>query len=228
MSDDFALRVEHVKKTYNSYVQKINIFTDITFQLKKGEFVAVVGPTGCGKTTLINLIAGLDRPESGNIFIDGTNISKLSDDKVSELRGRKIGIVFQVHNLLSEMNVYENVELPLGILGLNREERKNRVKDALELANISGYAPRKVKNLSVGERQMVALARAMVTYPDIILMDEPTEYLDPFTTDMVLSFIKSSNILRGKTVLVTTHRGKVTRAAERVISLKKSFSLMNC
>jgi len=223
MSDDFALRVEHVKKTYNGYAQKINIFSDITFQLKSGAFVAVVGPTGCGKTTLINLIAGLDRPESGNIFIDGVNITKLPDNKVAELRGRKIGIVFQVHNLLPNMSVYENVELPLSIQGVNGKERKSRVKEALELANVSSYAQRKLTTLSVGERQMVALARAMVTHPDIILMDEPTEYLDPFTTDMVLSFIKSSNILRGKTVLVTTHRSKVTKAAERVIYLKKKL-----
>jgi len=223
MSDDFALRVEHVKKTYNGFAHKINIFSDITFQLKRGAFVAVVGPTGCGKTTLINLIAGLDRPESGNIFVDGANITKLPDNKVAELRGRKIGIVFQVHNLLPNMSVYENVELPLSIQGVNGEDRKSRVKEALELANVSSYAQRKLTTLSVGERQMVALARAMVTHPDIILMDEPTEYLDPFTTDMVLSFIKSSNILRGKTVLVTTHRSKVTKAAERVIYLKKKI-----
>ncbi len=223
MSDDFVVRMEHVKKTYNGYAKKINIFTDISFQLKRGEFVAVVGPTGCGKTTLINLIAGLDRPESGNIFVDGVNITKLDDNKVAELRGRKIGIVFQIHNLLPNMSVYENVELPLGIQGVNGEERKSRVNEALETANVSSYAQRKITTISVGERQMVAIARAIVTHPDIILMDEPTEYLDPFTTDMVLAFIKSSNILKGKTVLVTTHRSKVTKAAERVTALKKKL-----
>lgn len=220
MQGDFAVQLSHIKKWYNGKSKPLTIFEDVTFNIRKKECLAIMGPTGCGKTTLLNLIAGFDQPQSGEIYIDGINIVELSENVLTKLRAEKLGFIFQLHNLLQNLTVYENVELPLVLSGWDKERRKKRVTEVLERAWINQYADRKVKTLSVGEWQLVALARALVKDPEIILMDEPLEYLDPLTTDMLIAFLKGE-IMREKTILLTTHKRKVANMAENVIHLKK-------
>jgi len=218
--NDYSIVLEHVKKVYDGNVKPIKIFEDVNLQFKKGEFVAIVGPTGSGKTTLLNLIAGFDNPQSGNIYVDGVNITKLNENEKTRFRAKNIGVVFQLHNLLPNLTVYENVELPLVLLGVKKTEREKRVMEILNQALIGSYANRKVSTLSVGECQLVALARALAPNPKIVLMDEPVEFLDSLTTDTVLAFLKSE-MFKEKTILLTTHKRKVAQATGKVIYLRK-------
>ncbi|RLI04878.1 hypothetical protein DRO26_03755 [Candidatus Bathyarchaeota archaeon] len=220
--NELAIVLEHVKKFYDGYVKPIKVFEDVNLKIRKGEFVAAVGPTGCGKTTLINLIAGFDHPQNGNIYVEGVNITKLKEDEITVFRAKNIGVVFQLHNLIPNLTVQENVELPLVLLGVDREVRKRRVEEVLKQTWISHHSDRKVATLSVGECQLVSIARALAPNPSIILMDEPLECLDALTTDMMLAFFKGE-VFRRKTVLITTHKKKVIQLAERVIHLKKKL-----
>ncbi len=218
--DSFAVVLRHVKKVYGGGCKPVKVFDDINLEVKRGEFIAIIGPTGCGKTTLINLIAGFDTPQAGNIYVEGVDITKLREKEKTLFRAKNIGVVFQVHNLIPNLTVYENVELPLVLLGVKKWEREKRVKELLEHMFMAGYIDRKVSTLSLGECQLVNLARALVSDPKIVLMDEPIEYLDPFTTDTLLAFLKGE-IFKKKTVLLTTHKRKVARIAEKTLYLKK-------
>lgn len=220
--DKITLRLEHVKKTYIGQGKPLKVFEDLNLKVYKGEFIAVFGPTGCGKTTLLNLIAGFDRPEAGKIYLDGHEITNMPENRLIELRKRKLGIVFQTNNLIANMTVFENLELPLALAGISRPERRKKVEGILESFWISNYAERKIATLSVGERRMVSLARAMVTDPEIVLLDEPTDFLDPLTVDLMLASLKGK-IMEGKTIVATTHRGRLTKVADRVIRLKKKL-----
>lgn len=220
IQNDFAIILKHVKKIYGEGCKPVKVFDDINFEVKRGEFVVVIGPTGCGKTTLINLIAGFDVPQTGSIYVEGVNITKLHEKEKTVFRAKNIGIVFQLHNLLPNLTVYENVELPLVLLGVKKWEREKRVKELLEYMFMSKYLDRKVSTLSLGECQLVNLARALVSNPKIVLMDEPIEYLDPLATDTLLAFLKGE-ILKKKTVLLTTHKRKIAKIAEKTLYLKK-------
>ncbi|RLI30581.1 MAG: ABC transporter ATP-binding protein [Candidatus Hecatellales archaeon] len=218
--DRVILRLEHVKKTYNGQGKPLKVFEDLNLEVRRGEFLAIFGPTGCGKTTLLNLIAGFDKPEAGKIYVDGQEITRMPESRLVELRRKKLGVVFQTNNLIPSMTVFENVELPLVLSGVGRSERKKKVEEVLKAFWISNYAERKVATLSVGECRMVSLARAMVTDPEIVLLDEPTDFLDALTVDLMLASLKGK-LMQGKTIIATTHRGRLTKVAERVIRLKK-------
>lgn len=220
MQSDFAIQVSHIKKWYDGKPKPLTIFDDVTFNIRKEECLAIMGPTGSGKTTLLNLIAGFDQPQHGEIYVDGIDITKLSDEALARLRAEKIGVVFQLHNLMQNLTVYENVELPLILSNWDKEKRRKRVTEILERALISHYADRKLKTLSVGESQLVALARALIKDPGILLLDEPLEYLDPLTTDMLIALLRGE-IMREKTLIITTHKRKIANIAESVIHLKK-------
>ena len=220
--NNLAIALRHVKKVYDGGCKPIKIFDDINIEVRRGEFVAVIGPTGCGKTTLINLIAGFDVPQAGNIYVEGVDITKLHEREKTVFRAKNIGVVFQVHNLIPTLTVYENVELPLVLLGVEKNKRRKRVEELLEHMFMGGYANRKVSTLSVGECQLVNLARALISNPKILLMDEPIEYLDPLTTDTLLAFLKGE-IFRKKTVLLTTHKRKVAKIAERTLYLRRKI-----
>ncbi|MHC1586749.1 MAG: ABC transporter ATP-binding protein [Candidatus Hecatellaceae archaeon] len=215
-----AIKLEHVKKVYNGQGKPLSVFEDLNLEVYKGEFLAVFGPTGCGKTTLLNLIAGLDRPQAGKIYVDGVEISSMPEGKLAEFRRKRLGVVFQTNNLIPSLTVFENVELPLALNGIAKSERKRRVEEVLKAFWISNYADRKVSTLSVGECRMVSLARAMVTDPDIVLLDEPTDFLDALTVDLMIASLRGK-LMEGKTIVATTHRGRLTRVAERVVRLKK-------
>ncbi|RLI30447.1 ABC transporter ATP-binding protein [Candidatus Bathyarchaeota archaeon] len=216
--------MEHVKKTYNGQHGQIKVFEDVNLKVKIGECIVITGPTGCGKTTLLNLIAGFDYPDSGSIRVNGVDIVKLDADTIAAFRAKNMGIVFQSNTLIPELTVYENLELPLVLLGVKKEDRKKRISEIVEKAFIKGYVERKVSTLSAGEKQIIAIARALVSDPPIILMDEPLETLDPLTSDAILAFLKGE-ILERKTVIITTHKKRIAEIAGKIVPLRKKLSI---
>ncbi|MCX8175758.1 MAG: ABC transporter ATP-binding protein [Candidatus Bathyarchaeota archaeon] len=216
--------VEHVKKTYNSQHGQIKVFEDLNLKVKIGECVVITGPTGCGKTTLLNLIAGFDYPDKGSVIINNVDIVKLGANMITTFRAKNMGIVFQSNTLIPELSVYENLELPLVFLGIKKTDRKKRVDEVAKKAFINSYLERKVSTLSTGEKQIVAIARALVSDPPIMLMDEPLEALDPLTLDIILAFLKGE-VLNKKTVIITTHKKRITEIAGKVVSLKKELNV---
>lgn len=213
----FAVEVKHVSKSYG----ETEIYTDLHFQLLKGTFVALVGPIGSGKTTMLNMFAGLDSPTSGTIIVMGRDITKMSDDALGEFRASTIGFVPQVQTLMPELTVRENVELPLHFARVDREDRQRKTDYVLEKVGIRGESKRIVSTLSVGEKQMVSFARAMVNDPPILLLDEPTEALDPLMAEVILGLLRGDNLTQGKTVFVTTHDRRVTELARKTLRVKK-------
>lgn len=216
-----AVLMRYVSKSYQSGSDVLTVFESVNLEVREGEFVAAVGPIGSGKTTLLNLIAELERPDAGVIYIHGIEITALSGGQLTEFRARKFGIVPQVQNLVPQLTVRENVELPLFFRGVKRADRERLATVTLERLGVAGAAQRSVATLSVGEKQMVAVARALVADPPILLMDEPTECLDPLMSDLLLSFLRGDNMLRGKTIFVATHDRKVMELAHKIIHMKK-------
>jgi putative ABC transport system ATP-binding protein len=217
--DRFSIEVKHVKKSYGD----TEVYTDLHFQLLKGTFVALVGPIGSGKTTMINLFAGLERPTSGSIVVMGTETDKLDDDSLAAFRARTIGLVPQTHSLIPELSVYENVGLPLSFLKVDKETRRRKAEAAMARVGIAREAKRAVETLSVGERQMVSFARALVNDPPILLLDEPTESLDPLMAEVVLGLLRGDNMTKGRTVFVTTHDKRVSELARKTLRVGKKI-----
>lgn len=218
----YAIELRHVRKVYDGYsASRREVFIDVNLNIACGEFIAIQGPIGSGKTTLVNMISGLDRPSTGFIRIHGVETTRLSDDQLAELRASSIGTVPQVQNLLDDLSVLENVELPLYFLKLDRKSRNARVEETLKRMGLASDAKRKVGALSVGEKQMVAIGRALVSDSPILVMDEPTESLDPVMSDMVLELLRGDNLTRGRTIFVTTHDKKLSSMAGRIVRLKK-------
>ena len=215
--DRFAIELKHVSKSY----ENAEVYADLHFQLLRGTFVALEGPIGSGKTTLLNMFAGLERPSGGSIFVYGQDITKMDDDTLAAYRAKTIGLVPQVQTLIPELTVYQNVELPLLFAKVPREDRQRRVDEVLERVGVRGEAGRVAGTLSVGERQMVSFARALVNDPPVLLLDEPTEALDPLMSEVVLGVLRGDNMTAGKTVFVTTHDRRVTVLARRTLRVKK-------
>ncbi|MDE1854163.1 MAG: ATP-binding cassette domain-containing protein [Thaumarchaeota archaeon] len=217
--DRFAIELGHVRKSHGTS----EVYTDLHFQLLRGTFVAMVGPIGSGKTTMINMFAGLERPDAGTIFVQGQDITKMDDDSLAAYRGKTVGLVPQVQTLIPELTAYENVELPLYFAKVDRDARRRRVDEVMARVGIRGEADRVVGTLSVGERQMVSFARALVSDPPILLLDEPTEALDPLMSEVVLGLLRGDNMTLGKTIFVTTHDRRVTALARRTLRVGKKI-----
>jgi ABC-type lipoprotein export system ATPase subunit len=213
-----AVRISHITKTYPGGRE---IFEDVTFEVALGELIALGGPVGSGKTTLLSLISGLERFDGGEIFIDEEPISNLSTDELARMRLSKFGILFQNQNLVQELSVRQNVEIPLVLKGVKKEERTKKVDEALRSFGLLDDQTRKVKVLSIGERQLVAIARALITNPPIVLMDEPTESLDPTTREIIVSLIRGSNLLKNKTSIIATHDRSIMDIATRFIRIRR-------
>ena len=189
-------------------------------RVKRGEFVALAGPVGSGKTTLVNLLAGLERASSGSIQVLGKETTRLSARELTALRLASLGLVPQVQNLMQEFTVSQNVELPLFFLGEGeRESRLSRVREVLVLMGINADAERKVADLSVGEKQLVSIARAMVKDPPLLVMDEPTESLDPLVSEVILEMLRGDNALRAKTLIIATHDKRIIELATRTVRM---------
>jgi putative ABC transport system ATP-binding protein len=218
----FAIQLRHVSKSYGAQGEK-EVYTDLNFQLLHGTFVAAVGPIGSGKTTLLNMFAGLEKPSAGAIYVHGEETTRLGTDAMAEFRTKMIGLVPQVQNLIPELTVRENVELPLHFLRINREKRTTRVDAVLDRIGITADADRPANTLSVGERQLVSVARALVNDPPILLLDEPTEALDPLMSDVIIGILRGDNMVSGKTLFVTTHDRRVTDIARKTLRIRKKI-----
>jgi ABC-type lipoprotein export system ATPase subunit len=192
---------------------------NVDLDVRQGEFLAIVGRSGSGKTTLLNLLAGLDRATSGNVYFDGQDLGRLSDEELVELRRYKMSFVFQSFALLPLLSAYENVELPLRIRGMGRGERRRRVDGALEKVGLSQRAHHRPYELSGGEEQRVGVARALVTSPQVIFADEPTGELDSTTSRMIGSILRDIVTENGVTVIGATHDLSLAEMADRVVEL---------
>jgi len=219
-AEEYAIKVEDLTKRYGRGEDAVFALRGMSFSVENGEFVAIVGPSGCGKTTLLNVLGALDRPTSGKVFIDGVDISILSNKELASVRSRKLGFVFQDFNLLSRMSVVENVQLPLFISGADPTYTRRRALALLARLGIGHKADKNVNNISGGERQRVAVARALANDPKIVLADEPTGNLDTRNTEMMMGLMKQLNEEFKKTLVVITHNPEVASHAQRVISIR--------
>jgi len=214
------LEIQNVKKSYRMGKVFVPALRGVSFDVEEGEFLTIFGPSGSGKSTLLHLIGGLDRPDEGEIPIDGSNILKLSDDKRAELRLRKIGFVFQFFNLLPRLTALRNVELPLTIAGVSEKEASQRAKEMLKLVGLEARMNHKPSEMSGGEQQRVAIARALINNPKIVLADEPTGNLDTKTGWEIVQLMRKLNEEKGQTFVVVTHDPNIAEAAHRIIHLK--------
>jgi len=217
---DASVQAVDLGKRYGSGPVSTVALHNINFRVEKGEFVSIIGPSGSGKTTLLNLLGALDRPTTGKVLVDGTDISKLSNAELAKVRNKKLGFVFQDFNLISRMSAGENVELPLLIEGVPWIERRRRAKNLLDRFGLGAKLDRNVNKLSGGERQRVAVARALANDPAIILADEPTGNLDTKNTEVMMEFMRQLNVEFGKTVVIITHNPDVATKAKRLISIR--------
>ena len=201
------------------------IFSNINLEIEPGEIVAAKGTIGSGKTTLLNLICGIIRPTSGRIYIDKYDITKLPSDKLSALRANIFGIVPQKTNLIPEISIKQNLELPLMLNGIDKDKRNSIVNETLDKLGLISLSDRLAGTLSVGESEIVSIARSMVSDPPILLMDEPTEGLDPIISEMILSLLRGDSIINQKTIFITTHDERILNIANRVINVKDNMNL---
>jgi len=198
----------------------VHAVDDVTVSVRPKEFVALLGSSGSGKSTLLNLMAGLDRPTLGAIFAHGRNLAEMSSEDLAQHRSRTIGMVFQAFNLLPRMTLEENVELPLRLAEVDRNERAGRVREAVDRVRLSARLTHRPSELSGGEQQRAALARALVNRPTILLADEPTGNLDSATGDAILHLLQEINESLGMTMVMVTHdRDRAARYAHRIITM---------
>ena len=218
MTDTIALEARDVYKSLPLGGERIDILKGMSFQIQKGEFVAIIGPSGSGKSTLLGIIAGLDNPTSGEVFVDGVNITHMSEAQLATIRNQKIGMVFQTFNLVPTLTAQENVEVPLYV-GKHPGSPSARAKELLALVGMSHRLDHRPNQLSGGEQQRVAIARSMSANPAIIIADEPTGNLDGKNGTKLLELIAELREKTGTTFIIATHDPRVASAAERIISI---------
>lgn len=212
------IRLSNVTKLYRTSEMETRALAGIDLNVQQGEFVAVMGPSGCGKSTLLNIVGLIDSPSSGQYFFGDREISGYSESRLAALRKGRIGFIFQSFNLIDELNVYENVELPLLYQGVPTPQRQNLVREALELVDLSSRAKHRPEQLSGGQQQRAAVARAVVNDPSLILADEPTGNLDTKNGNEVMGMLKTLHE-QGATILMVTHSPSHSARADRIVNL---------
>lgn len=212
------IQIRNLNKSFIMGDQEIKAIDNINFEVEEGEFVAIVGPSGSGKSTLMNVLGLLDVPDSGEYILDGMQINKLSDNKLANLRNRKIGFIFQNFNLLQKMNSLENVKVPLIYQGMGAREANKLAYEYLEKVGLKGREKHLPTQLSGGQQQRVAIARALVNSPEIILADEPTGALDSKTSVEIMEMLKYLNS-NGQTIILITHDMNVAKQAKRIVRI---------
>ncbi len=216
----YAVKVEDISKVYNSGGVEVKALEHISFALKEGEFVAILGPSGSGKSTLMHILGTIDKPTKGEVYIDGIPTSKMNEDEIAEFRNKKLGFVFQAYNLINGLDAEKNVVLPLMAGNMPEKERVKRADDLLTRLGLSHRLKQKPPKMSGGEQQRVAIARALVNNPSLILADEPTGNLDTKSGDEVIKLLgevsKSGNV----TIVMVTHNVDLTKYCDRVIYIK--------
>ena len=214
-----ACHIENLTKDYILGAETVRALRGITMDIPEGDYVAIMGPSGSGKSTLLNLLGGLDRPTSGTFYLGSDDVSQMNDDQLSEVRATRIGFVFQSYNLLPQLNVEENIQLPLYYgRGLDRES-KLRCREMAELVGLGDRMNHRPSELSGGQQQRVAIARSLANDPSFILADEPTGNLDSVTAEEILQLFDRLNS-QGRTLVVVTHEEEVAKHTKRIIRLK--------
>jgi len=215
-----AMIVEAIdlKKTYMLGKIPVEALRGVNLKVESGDFLAVLGPSGSGKSTLLNLVGALDKPTAGTLLIDGVDVSKLSDNQLSDLRCR-VGFVFQFFNLIPRFTARDNVELSLSIAGVSKAERKKRAEKLLETVGLKDRINHKPAELSGGQQQRVAIARALANNPRFLLLDEPTGNIDSRTAREILRLVKRLNTEKGVTIIMVTHDQHLAREAKRVVQM---------
>ncbi len=212
------IRLSNVRKLYRTSELETTALDRVSLEVEQGEFVAIMGPSGCGKSTLLNIIGLIDTPTSGEYVLDGAEVSRYPERRLTEVRKHTVGFIFQSFNLIDDLTVYENVELPLLYQGMSRSGRKMRVREVLELVGLASRAKHKPAQLSGGQQQRVAVARAVVGDPKLIVADEPTGNLDTKNGEDVMDMLATLND-QGATVLMVTHSPSHAGRAHRLVSL---------
>ncbi len=215
---DCMIRLSNVRKLYRTSELETTALDDVSLEVEQGDFVAIMGPSGCGKSTLLNIVGLIDTPTSGEYVLEGTEVSRYSESRLTEIRKRTVGFIFQSFNLIDDLTVYENVELPLLYQGMSRSGRKTRVREVLELVGLESRAQHKPAQLSGGQQQRVAVARAVVGDPKLIVADEPTGNLDTKNGEDVMDMLATLNE-QGATILMVTHSPSHAGRAHRLLSL---------
>ncbi len=213
-----VIRTDDLWKTYVMGAEEVHALRGVTFEIERGEYVAIMGPSGSGKSTLMNLIGCLDTPTSGQYWLNGKQVSEMDDDELAYIRNKEIGFVFQTFNLLPRASALHNVELPLIYNGTPRTQRINMAKRALERVDLGNRMDHKPNELSGGQRQRVAIARALVNNPSIILADEPTGNLDSHTSQEIMSLFDELH-RQGNTIILVTHEPDIALHAHRVLTI---------
>ena len=213
------LKLKNIHKSYQQGSQEFPILKGIDLHVKEGDFLAIMGPSGSDKSTLMNIIGCLDKASAGSYHIEGTDVSDLSDNQLSDLRNQKIGFVFQNFNLMPKLTACQNVELPLTYMKVPKKERRERALEMLRLVGLEERSDFKPMELSGGQKQRVAIARALVTNPSFILGDEPTGALDTKTSVQIMELFKQFNE-QGKTIVIITHEPEVAQLCKQTVVLR--------
>jgi len=213
------ITVDNINKTYKNGSLELQVLKNISFKVDKGEFLAIMGSSGSGKSTMMNILGCLDNQYEGRYILDGIDISKSTENELSEIRNKKIGFIFQSFNLLPRLTALENVELPLVYSSVPKEERHKRANELLEMVGLKDRIHHRPNELSGGQRQRVAIARALVNNPSIILADEPTGNLDSKSEEEIIEILQKLNKM-GKTIVIVTHEPNIGEIAQRKIVFK--------
>ncbi|MGB6044732.1 MAG: ABC transporter ATP-binding protein [Pirellulales bacterium] len=213
------IEIKNVTKRYHKGDETITPLDAVSLNIEQGELISLMGASGTGKSTLLNLIASIDRPDSGSIDIDGTEITRLSRTKLANWRAANMGYIFQTHNLVPVLTAYENIELPLLLLPMSRSERRKRIEIAMQAVDLLDRADHYPRQLSGGQEQRVGIARAIVAHPKVVVADEPTGDLDPDSSDQILDLLKRLNEQLSVTLLMVTHDASAARIADKQFRL---------
>jgi putative ABC transport system ATP-binding protein len=213
------IQVSHIRKVYNTGSVETIALDDVSFSIKKGEFVAIMGPSGSGKSTLMHILGALDNPTSGTYTLDGEEVSKLTDDQLADIRNRKIGFIFQAFNLLPRTTVLQNVMLPMRYAGIPLEERKKRAAKYLEMVGLGHRLDHTSNQISGGQQQRVAIARGLAMNPSILLADEPTGNIASAQAEEIMAIFQQVN-KEGHTIIMITHEPDIAAHAKRIITVR--------
>lgn len=216
MENKHIIKLENVWKIYEMGDVRVNALRGLDLEVKRGDFVAVMGPSGSGKSTAVNMIGCLDIPSRGKVFLEHRDISKLTESDLAQIRGQKIGFIFQQFNLIPTLSALDNVMLPMVFQGVPEKDRRERAKHLLEMVGLGDRMHHRPSELSGGQQQRVAIARSLSNDPDVVLADEPTGNLDQHTGKVIMDFLKKLHKEEGKTIIMVTHDANIARQAHRI------------
>ena len=212
------LRVEHLSKIYGKGENEVRALDDVSFSVEKGQFVAIIGPSGSGKSSLLHILGGVDRPTSGKVFLEGQDVFAQNEDQLAIFRRRQVGLIYQFYNLIPVLNVTENITLPVLMDG--RKVNEDRLEDLLTTLNLKGREKHLPNQLSGGQQQRVSIGRALMNSPAVVLADEPTGNLDSKNSQEIVELLKLSNKQYGQTLIVITHDESIALQADRIITIE--------